>query len=190
MKRSTVALDRIATLVVGLAILALGVLLVLWWYGHGVSPLPATIGVGAVLNVLAANWWPWVTGVAAIVLVLLGLRWLTGHVPDRGVGRIVLPGSDGSGRLQSDAGRVASAAAELFESARGVRSSRGTVLHERGQTVARFTLTVEPDADLAHLGELADRVTAELSSVLGRQDLRSSVLVRVASRAHDLPRVS
>lgn len=189
MKRGTIALDRVATFIVAVLLIAAGVLLGLWWYGGSTSLLPPTLDTAQETRVMGLPWWPWATAIVGVVLVVLGLRWLTAHLPDRGVGRVVLPGSGQGGRLHSDAGTVASAAAEELESTRGVRSARATMLRERGQTVARFRVTVEPETDLAQLGRAADRVSAELAQVLGRDDLRCSVLVRVASRGRDLSRV-
>jgi hypothetical protein len=123
------------------------------------------------------------------LLALLGFRWLFAHLPRRGAGPLKLPGSDQGGRLVADGGSVASAAADELEATPGVRSARGTVLRERGQVVARLNATIEPEADLAVVARSADRPSAHLRHVLGREDLNFRVQLRVAARNRPGPRV-
>lgn len=189
MSRATVALDRIATFVLAVLLLAAGALGVLWWQGTCVA-LPRTVNLSPVTRVLSQSWWPWATGVAAVLLALLALRWLAAHLPHSGVGQLVLAGSGRKGRLVTDAGRAADAAAQRLESTLGVRSASGSVQRDRGQLVARLRATIEPDTDLVDVAAAADRVSAELAQMLGREDLRCSVRLTVASRGRRQPRVS
>lgn len=188
MSRGTLALDRVATVLAALVCLVAGAAALVWWSGR-TTVLPESVDAAPVTDVTGQSWWPWALGLAGVVLILLGLRWLTAHLPQRGVGLLALPGSSSEGRLQADAGTVADAAAEELGGVRGVRSSRGTVQRDRGQVVVRLTATIEPDADLDAVARGADRASGQLQDVLGRDDLHCRVQLRVAGRGRPQPRV-
>lgn len=189
MKHRVIVLDRVAAAVTGVLLVGAGLLALAWCTGQ-VLDLPDTIDAAAALDVTAASWWPWALAGAGIVLLLLGARWLVAHLQSQTVSRLTLPGSGPAGRLVADARPVAKAAAEAFGSTQGVRSSRATITHDRGQMIARLRATVEHDADLGDVARAADRVSAELRGVLDRDDLRCQVRLKVSSRKSGLARVS
>lgn len=176
--RKVLAVDRIASLLLALALIAGGAAAVWWWSGR--SGLGQSLDTAPVTDVTAAAWWPAAAAAAGLVLALLGLRWLAAHVRRTTVSSLALRGSGRGGRLDVDTGRVASAAASAYADTLGVRSARGTVLRDRGQLVVRIVATIDRDADLADLAERADRVAADLATVLERPELRCSVELRVA----------
>lgn len=188
MSRAVIAFDRLAAIVVGLVLIATGLAGLFWWRGKlGLSgPLDAAIAVDQTTQ----TWWPWVVGVVGVVLILLGLRWLAGHVITRGVGQVRLSGTGKPGRLTAQVKPVAQAAAEVLASTDGVRSVRGTIHRDRGQLVARLTATIEPQADLATVTAAADSISSDLKKVLARDDLRCLVTLRVAHRSRQMSRVT
>lgn len=188
MSRAVLVLDRIAAVVVALLLIASGLAGLAWWRGSlGLSgPLDAS----AVVDQTTQPWWPWVAGLVGAVLVLLGLRWLAGHVITRGVGQVRLPGTGKQGRLTAQVKPVAQAASDVLQTADGVRSVRGTINRDRGQLVARLTATIEPQADLATVTAAADAVSADLKKVLEREDLHCLVNLRVARRGRHMSRVT
>lgn len=188
MSRATLAADRVMAAIAGLVLVAVGAGLVVWWGGWW-QALPDRVDVSAVASWAGEPWWPWALGGAGVVLVLVGLRWLAGHVPNRGVGQLRLAGSDGTGQLRVDAVAVASAAAQAFADTPGVRSASGAIRRDRGQLVALIRATVEPAADLAVVASAADLVSAQLHGVLQRDDLHCRVGLRVAGRGRAQPRV-
>lgn len=177
MSRGTLAVDRLATVLLALICMVSGVLGFLWW--RGTFDVTRRADMTGVRTVLEQPWWPWVALLAGLLLIVLGLRWLLGHLPRRGVDEINLDGSGQRGRLRAAAKPVAEAAAEALAAAPGVRSSRGSVIRERGQVVARLTCTVDPGADLSAVAAAADRVAADLAGVLGRDDLHCQVQLKV-----------
>ncbi len=195
MKRRTIAVDRFAGLLAALALFGAGFALVAWWAARmnwipsELNVLPDRLSTTGVTDAISTTWWPWASGVVGVILVLLGLRWLVGHVPDRGVRQLNLPGSTDTGRLVVDAATVADAAAHALASAPGVRSARGTIGRERGQVVARLTATIEREADLALIARAADEVSANVAAALERDDLRCRVDLNVAARQRAMPRV-
>jgi len=186
--RSALAADRVAALIAAGLVLGLGVLAIVWWSGRW-SALPDQIDAGGLLAVLGQPWWPWAAGLAGLGLVVLGVWWLAAHLRSQKVGRMALPGSSQAGRLTADARTVAKAAGEVLGNVRGVRSSRATISHDRGQIVARLTATLDPDADLRLVADAADRVSADLRQVLGREDISCLVQLKVSSRPGSLARV-
>lgn len=178
--RATVAVDRLAALVVAVVLIAGGSAAITWWF-HLVSGLPRSIDVSALSDATNRSWWPWAAAVVGLLLVLVGLRWMVAHLPRRSVSHLTLPGSDRSGRLRVAARPLAAAAAASLATADGVTSSSGQVRRERGQLVAALRATITPDADLEAVAQAADRAARELAGVLGRDDVRCVVRLRVAS---------
>ncbi|GAB3996531.1 Asp23/Gls24 family envelope stress response protein [Nocardioides marmoraquaticus] len=184
--RTVLAVDRLATLLLSLALLAGGAAAIWWW--TGTSGLPRTLSTGPVTDVTDAAWFPAAAAATGLVLALLGLRWLTAHVRRTTVPSLHLRGSGRQGRLQVDTSRVAAAAAAAYADTLGVRSARGRVVRDRGQLVVRISATIDRDADLALLAEQADRVATELAGVLERPELRCSVELKVAGVTSALAR--
>ncbi len=180
MSRTTYAIDRVASFIVALVLIAAGVFAVLWRFDLW-GRLPERTDLSAIFDVMAKGWWSWALSLAGILLVLLGLRWLFAHLPGRGVGELNLPGTGRNGRLRFNAKAAASAAADVLAQAPSVRSAQGTVRRDRGQLVVDLRTTVEPDADLEVVAAAADKVVADLASVMDRHDIYGRVRVDVAS---------
>jgi len=188
MSRGVLAWNRLATLLIGLLLIALGLAGILWWLDVP-EGWPQRLQTDPALALTDDPWWPWALGGAGILLILLALRWLLAHIPDRAVSSLKLPGSSAEGRLEAKVRPIAAAAAESFASTPGVRSARGTIQCDRGQIVAKLRATIEQQADLATIAAAADRVSAELRQVTRRDDLVCQVNLAVARTARDLSRV-
>lgn len=188
MSRAVIAVDRLAAIITGLVLIAAGITTLLWWRGN--LGLSGPLRSPAVLTATTQPWWPWVTALVGLALVLLGLRWLVAHLLTRAVARVRLPGTGPHGRLTADVKSVAQVAAQLLQATEGVRSARGTIHRDRGQIVARFTATIEPQADLSLIADAADAVSADLKTVLQRDDLHCTVNLHVAHRGRALPRAA
>lgn len=188
MSRATLALDRIMTALVGLVLVAIGVLGILWWSGR-LGSVPKQVDLTGIHWWARQQWWPWALGVGGVVLALLGLRWLFAHLPLGGVGHLSLPGSTPQGKLTVAAGPVMDAAADSLAQTPGVRSARGRIDHDRGRLVARLDTTIERSADLHAVAAAADTVTSQLQAALERQDLAGLVQLRTSGRSRPAPRV-
>lgn len=188
MSRATMAVNRFVAFLVALVLIVGGVASAVWGTDR-VSPLRGAVSLTAVTRATDKSWWPWTVGIAGGLLIIVGLRWLLSHLPRRGTGPLKLAGSGRRGRLVADGGSAASMAAEVFARTPGVRSSRGTLLRERGQYIARLNATIEPEADLVQIAGSADQVSAQLAHVLGRDDLHCLVQLRLAKRARPRSRV-
>lgn len=179
MSRLTAAWDRIATVVVGLMLLAVGAAAVIWYY-RLVGGFPKELHARTATRILGQRWWPWAAGAGGIVLVLLGLRWVAAHIPQRHNKQLSLTGSDATGRLSADLSAVAHAAADTLTDVPGVRSTGSAVHLDRGRQTLDITLTAEPHADLGVLAHASEQMTAELMQVLGADAPATRVHVHVA----------
>lgn len=188
MSRGVIFLDRVAGLLVGLLLVAAGAAALLWWHGD-LTTVPDRVDLSGVRDLTQQSWWPWATAAAGFVLIVLGLRWMTAHLPRRGVDELTLPGSDRTGRIRVSVGSAADAAADVLGQVRGVRSARGKVISDRGQLVASIDAVIEANADLSAVAHGADQAVGELRQALERDDLHARVQLKVASRSRSVPRV-
>lgn len=187
MKRSVVGLDRVVVLLAGLVLLVVAAATAAWGLGrlNDVWPAaPQELQLKTATDAFAASWWPWASGGAGVLLVVLALWWLAAHLPRRGTGPVTLPGTSRSSRLLIDPSAPAAVAADVLAEAPGVRSTRGRVIRDRGSLVVELKATVEPDADLASVVAAADAVTGDLAHVMGRDDARARVHLSVARNGH------
>jgi hypothetical protein len=192
MRRSVLGLDRILAVLLGLILLITGIGIAGWYNGNlrRLFPqFPKELSTDNASDLANTSWWPWATGAAGGLLVVLGLWWLLAHLPRRGVGLLVLPGSGRTGRLRVDPSGPAAAAAEVLGDTPGIRTAHGKVQRDRGQLVVALTATMDPRADLAEVIAATDAVATDLNAVVGRDDARARVLLSVARRARTQPRV-
>jgi hypothetical protein len=188
MGRGLIALDRVAAFVLGLLLLVGGAAALAWRYDV-FADAPSNVKLTDAPTVVTEDWWPWATGAAGIVLVLLALGWLLRHIPRRRLNRLSLDGSSTEGRLSADVDSAVGAAAQVLAADPGVRSCSGHLITDRGEVVAELKTTINPDADLDQLRHTADRVLTELREMVGRDELRTRVLLRTARQQTATPRV-
>lgn len=176
MSRAASVGDRLVAALLGLVLLAGGALVVAWRAGWAVQLLPAgptgdgwsdRLPAPDAGSAVSAPWWPWACLGAAVVLVLLGLRWLVAHLPGRVDRRLRLDGSDASGRLEADLGTVADAAAADLARHDAVRSADGRCRQDAGRRFVDLAATVDPHADLPSVRAAADDTVARLGEALG-----------------------
>lgn len=179
MRRGLVAFDRVAASVIALAAIAAGAAALGWRYDL-IPNAPERIESPGLVELATMSWWPWATGAAGLVLVVVGLTWLVRHLPRRGTGQLRLTGSDASGRLTADANASAATAGQVLARTAGIRDGSGRIVLDRGQLVAELTATLEPGADLDQAASAAQTTAQQLHLVIGRDDLHHRVELRVA----------
>lgn len=191
MKRGVLGVDRVLVLLLGLALVTLGVAAVGWQAGFLASvwpDVPSSVDVDSSQVTESPN----VTAVAVAagaVLVGLGLWWLLAHLPARGVRVLRLPPGDAPGLLAVEPGPAVAAAADVLADDPRIVSVRGAVLSERKRLVVRLRVTAYPDADLADVVSACDEVLADLARVLPEEQLASRVEITVLRRAAERARV-
>lgn len=186
MNRATIAFDRIAVALMGLALIAVGVGAAAWQWGY----LPETrqrIDVPFAENTIQATWWPWALGAGAVVLVLVGLRWLFAHRPGRRVGRLSVSSTgDQAGQLSVDVDTIARCAADALAASDHVRSARGTTRSDRGERVVELTATLEPSPSaLAQTAPVLTDTTRDIAFSLDDTRASTRILLRLPPPARD-----
>jgi hypothetical protein len=182
-------LDRVVTFIIGLTLIAVGVLAIIWRLDL-YPTIPDRTNTSAALARTTTPWWPWAVTIAGLILVLLGVRWLWAHLPIKRVAQLNIPGTGPKGRLQVNTKAVAAAAGDALTSTTGIRSARGTINRDRGQIVVDLRATADADANLHAIANGADQVAAELAQVLERPDLYCRVRINVTTtNKTDLQRV-
>jgi len=166
MTRRLAGLDRTLTLLAGLVLLAVGAGAVAWWLGR-LSIVGPVLDAGWLPTLVRTAWWPWASTAVAVVLAILGLRWLVAHLPHRVPSRVALDGSGASGRLDADLGVAAHQAATALAASRGVAGSSARLVRDRGQVVVELTATVPVGGRLADGVAALDAGSADLAAALG-----------------------
>lgn len=166
MTRRLAGLDRVLTLLAGLALVVVGVGAVAWWLGR-LAVVGPVLDAGWLPELVRRGWWPWAFTAVAVVLALLGLRWLVAHLPRRAPGRVALDGSGEDGRLDADLGVAAGQAAAAVAASPGVRGASARVVSDRGEVVVELTATVPAAAGLAEGVAALDAGSADLAVALG-----------------------
>ncbi len=179
MTRTTWAVDRLVTVLVGLLLVGVGVLAVVWRYEWW-SVLATRTDTSAAISATERAWWPWALLALGVVLCLAGLRWLFAHLPAPAGAPLNLRGTSKQGRLSFDAGRVAATAAEELAASAGVRSARGRIKRDRGQLLVDIRATTEVGTDLGQVAAAVDRVVGDVARVTGREDLYSRVHLSIS----------
>jgi hypothetical protein len=178
MTRRAVTVDRIAVLLLGAGLLALGLAAVAWQRGALRQARPLDLSTAAELA--GTPWWPWSSGAAGIVLVLLALRWLFSHHPAPRVTRLGLADgrtADNVG-LTADASSVAQVAAATLTEHSNVIKATGRAAAEHGSPTITLTVTVPARSPLDAGVTAATDIVGTIAHMLG-----DTVSVRTVLRA-------
>jgi hypothetical protein len=164
--------DRLVVLVVGIALLALGLLAIDWRTGT-VWNLDPRLDLAGLRRAVDSGWWPWIAALVGVLLVLLALRWVLALLPGRGPGHVRLPGSDQRGTLELDLRAVASVAATRLQELGPLTGVRHTTAGSAAGGVLELRARLEPDADVDHVVAAIRRCTEEVDqSTSGQVALR------------------
>lgn len=183
MTRAAVAWDRIAALLFGLALIAVGVGAV-GWHSFLRHRVPDTINAHALATTTHQAWWPWAVAGAGVVLVLLGLRWLASHSPAAKAGMVPLSSSGEAGRATADLSAIAAAAAQRLEAHPSIHSAKAKAIDDRGRPTLAVTATATSVEDLAAAAAAADRVCCDAIAMLGDGSVATRTRIRVDGKQH------
>ena len=159
MTRSAATLDRFAALVVGLAMICLGVGLLVW-NTHWIPGTPEMITTPGLVAVAGTGWWPWAMAGIGVLLVLMALRWLLIHAPKAQI-------KDLRSLISADLSEVADAAARVLQQYTDVHSAKGKAVIDRGTRTIDLEVTAHSPATVVTLIKSIDAVNCQIAGVLG-----------------------
>lgn len=177
MTRSASALDRLAAVIFGLALIAVGVGLLVW-NTNWIAGIPQMITAPGLVTAAGTAWWPWAVAAAGIVLVVTALRWLFSHTPKAKVKDLRLSGGD-AGSISVDLGEVADAAARALGQSREAHSAKGRALIDRGTRTIHLTVTAHSPTTLSALTESIDLVNTQIAGMLGDSTIATRTSIHI-----------
>lgn len=197
MKRSTVAVDRLATATVAIALIAAGVALLIW-NTTLFADIPEVITAPGLVEASRSDWWPWAVAGVGAVLILLALRWLVAHRPAARIDRTTIAqsrsGADADdatpGRSTADIAAIASASARALETHAAVVKASGKAVVERRQRTLLIDATATSPELVGEAVRAADRVAHEAVTMIGDDSLATRTLIRVDKHRDTTHRVS
>ena len=183
MTRTTAVLDRAVTLLLGAALIVLGVGFLLWWAEvDWVRDLVAHADRHRMATVARQQWWRWLLGTATVLLVVAGVGLLVANLRPRRAGSPELDGTTEFGTFTANVGQVAQASAALLARHHAVASATATTIVDLGRTAIRLTIVAEPDVTLDHLRRLAGESIRDIGTALAGTDVVVDIFVQAAPR--------
>lgn len=175
--RKLPAIDRVTTLLIGIALIAAGLALIDWRY-RWVGSWTDSLSTPSALDVESSAWWPWAFAAAGVVLGLVGLFWLLAHAPQRGerVARLH-DASDETGSIGVDYQSLASAVAADFEARTPVSNVSGSTRRRRGTHVVEVRGHLDPHANRESVEAAAVRISQNVSEAFPDGSTVSRVLL-------------
>lgn len=174
-------LDRGVVLLVGLALLAAGLVGLDWRYGW-LLDLRDRVDTGQASDVVTTEWWPWAAAGGGVVLGLLGLWWLLAHLRRPGPSSRRLDGSDATGLLEADLRSVAAACADRLAAQAPVLGVRGSTRTVGSRTVVLLSGQVDPYADPASVTDAVAQCADDLAAAFPGEDLTCRVVLDAPRR--------
>lgn len=184
MTRSAVFVDRLATLLVAVLLIAGGAAIFVW-NKTLFDGIPEFITAPGLVTAANTAWWPWATTGVGIVLIVLALRWLISHRPAARVGRTALSGSTRQqtpGRSTGDVSEVASASARALEADPSINKASGKAIVDRRRRTLDIVATAASPDLLAEAVRAADRVASDAVTMIGDDTLAARTLIRIDTR--------
>lgn len=176
-------IDRVATFIVGLALVALGLLLIDWQYHWAFGDYPTTLSTNPADEVVAASWFPWVFAALGIILGLLDLFWLLAHLRRRGPSTLRLAASGETGRVQADLRSIAGAAADRLGNLAPVTGVKGTPLTVDSRPVIVLHGCVDPAAAPTAITDAADVCAHDVAAAFPNNEVTCRILLDAPRRA-------
>lgn len=167
MTRRAELVDRLTVLLLGLGLAAVGLAAVSWrTRSDGATE---TLSMAPSLNAAAQPWWTWASGVAGVVLILLGLRWLAAHrrAAKPPPIRLEAPGAPDNAILTADVTGVVDAATQALREEPAVLKANARATGERGTPTVTMDVTVAARQGLSSGVRAADDVAGALRDMLG-----------------------
>lgn len=163
MNRGVAGLDRLISAIIGLVLLAGGLLVIGWWADIAVvRTLFTHADPGWYARAPEQGWWSWALFVATVAGLVLGAWLLLANLRPNRAGDVELPVDGAVGTATVGATTLANAVATSLAEHPEIASTRGNATLENGVRTLRITLSAKPDVSLEHLRRLAEPTLADI----------------------------
>lgn len=179
--RRLIATDRVVVLLLGLGLVAGGLVGLDWGRGLVLDLQPA-IRTGSAQDAVDAGWWPWASGVVGVLLAVLALLWLLAHARRPGPATVRLAASDSTGRVEVDVRSLAQVAADRLATLVPVQDPSGATRTARGTTVVELRGRIDPDVPVADLAAAAARCVQEIEAAFPDEAVACRVVLDAPRR--------
>lgn len=168
MKRSTAILDRLVAGLLGMMLLAAGLLGLAAKYGiapfsewtDGLRPyrLPGHV---------AADWFTWAHAGAAVASVVLSIALLAANLDRRLIRTRIDEASDDTGELRYHLADVAEAVGKHLQLHDGIRRARGRAEVDGGADVITVVIDADHDADIETIRRTCEIASTDVATAVG-----------------------
>ncbi|MBO1755017.1 alkaline shock response membrane anchor protein AmaP [Allobranchiibius sp. CTAmp26] len=177
MSRAPYKLDRLATIVIALLLIALGLALIDWRYHLVLHGYSRRISLGSLPNWAATSWWPWAFAVATLILGLIGTWWLLAHLRNTTTKQTKMPQSDPHGTITLDTASLASAVADSLQKSGPFTSVKASSSQAGAATTVLVTAHLDKHADGTSIHEATQALQTQLRSAFPDQGVTARVLL-------------
>ncbi|WP_068275621.1 hypothetical protein [Aldersonia kunmingensis] len=179
MKPALAGFDRAVSAILGIALIAGGLLVIGWW--AEIDPVRDLFGYADQEWYTAApeqNWWPWALAAATLTGLALGGWLLLENVRPNRAGELELETGVEVGTATIETGPLAEATAAILSRSPEVEEATGIAIDDRGGRTVRITMTAKPDVPLEHLRRLAEEARADITRAIESDELTTQFFVR------------
>lgn len=177
MTRAPFKTDRLATIIVALLLLVLGLALIDWRYRLVFSGYPKRISLGSLPSWTASGWWPWAFALVALTLGLIGLWWLFAHTRSTSSKAVKMPQSSEHGTVTLDTSSLSGAVAKSFQDLGPFTSVTATTTELNGARTLLLTAQLDEFADGTSIDEAVRTLHSQLRSAFPDQGVTARVLL-------------
>lgn len=182
MSRRLAALDRTVVLILGLALLAVGLLALDWRFRLVSDAYPDEVSLGGAGSFTEAPWWPWAVAGAGLVLGILGLVWLVLHLARPSVEELGLGESRADGRLRVDLSSLAGAVGDQLTMLAPLDHVRTRTAGTPTHPVLQVRADLAPGARGPDIQRAAAQCAEDLRRALPDTDVRLQLMVDAPRR--------
>jgi hypothetical protein len=179
MKPVLAGFDRAVSAILGIALIAGGLLVIGWWAEiDPVRDLFAHADQDWYAAAPEQNWWQWALAATTLAGLTLGGWLLVENVRPNRAGELELETGVEVGTATLQARPLAEATAATLRHAPEVEEATGIAVDDHGGPTVRVTITAKPDVPLEHIRRLAKEARADIATAIESDALATQFIVR------------
>lgn len=177
MSRAPYKIDRLATIVVAILMLALGLVLLDWRYHLVLHGYPKQISLGSLAIWADTSWWAWAFAAITLLLGVLGLWWLLAHLRRNTIKATKMPQSGPQGTITMDTSSLANAIAQTLQDAGPFSSVAANATQDGRATTVLVNAYPDQQADGPSIIQAIQEMRAHLRSAFPDHGVSARVLI-------------